>query len=92
MGAGINEYQNKFFVILFPYQQPIRLQMTLHAPFIIAIKAMWLIFLGKRSGIGENRNGLDENLFIKSSLHTFLERPFERPSGLYFIPHGHECK
>lgn len=85
--AGVDEYKNKFFVVLLPYQQPVGLQMTLHASLITAMQRMWLILWRKCSCLCEYGYGLDENIFIKSTFNTPLERTSERAFRLNLIFH-----
>ena len=47
MGAGIEEQQSQFFVILFPDHQPVRFDVAFPLSAIFSTENMWMIFCGE---------------------------------------------
>ncbi len=47
MSACVKHDEDKFFIVLFPYKQPIRLDVTLPLSITVAMKLMNAVFFGK---------------------------------------------
>ena len=68
MCACINEDENQFVVILFPYQQPVWLQMAFHAPFVFTMQCVRIVFPWQTASFRQYGNCLNEDVLVKPTL------------------------
>ena len=73
MGAGIYHQKYEFVVILIPYQQPIRLDMTFPIAFVLAVENVRAIFFGQSAFFHKDAEDFCQQLFIVPAFKATLQ-------------------
>ena len=87
VGASLEEQQRQFLVVLLPCHQPVRLDVALPLPFVVALQRVGVIFGGQLAGGFEQVHRVSNELHVKPTLDTALEVFLEQVRDDDGVPH-----
>ena len=73
MGTSIEHDENKFLVALFPYQQPIGLDMAFPLPFVVAFQLVGQILFGECASFRKNFDSRLDRFNIQPPLNALSQ-------------------
>ena len=86
VSTRINEYQLQLSVVLFPYQEPVRIDVTLPATLVFPLQFMGTVLLGECSLLLQDVKHRREVLNVQTTTGTEFQRASEL-AGIDYLVH-----
>ena len=82
VGACLEEQQRQFLVVLLPCHQPVRLNVALPLPFVVALQWVGVVCGGQLARLGQQTHSIKNEVHVIATLLTSLQLLVETLGGL----------